>query len=147
MECCMKTILLLEDEPSLLNLVSRVLARRGYSVLKAAVPEEAILKFIDSGRRIDLLITDLTLPGVSGAHLALLLREEVPDLAVTLTSGYPADSWKDGDAGYLRRLGPDSVRILLKPFATEPLLNMVDGLIGVPPRATASAALRSASPP
>ena len=128
----MKTILLLEDEPSLLNLLHRVLVRRGYSVLQAATPRDAIRLFDDNGRHVDLIIADVTLPVVSGVQVALLLRADEPDLPVILTSGYPSNAWTDQDCGYLRRLGPDSVSILLKPFATRTLMDAVGGLIGVP---------------
>ena len=126
----MKTILVLEDEPSLLNLLHRVLTRHGYTVLEALSPDEAVRQFSNSDRQIDLFIADVSLPGVSGVHIAVLLRSELPDLRVILTSGYPSNAWNSRDTGYLRRLGSDSVDILLKPFAPETLLNAIRGMIG-----------------
>jgi DNA-binding response OmpR family regulator len=127
-----KTILLLEDEPSLLNLLNRVLVRRGYSVLQAATPEDALRLFDHGERRVDLIIADVTLPVVSGVQVALLLRTELPDLPVILTSGYPSTAWTDQDCYYLRRLGPNLLSILLKPFPSRTLLDTVGGLIGDP---------------
>ena len=126
----MKTILLLEDEPSLLDLLGRVLMRRGYFIMEAALAEEAIRLFRDNGRRIDLLIADVTLPNISGVWVASLLRQEAPGLGVILTSGYPLDAWKDQDSSYLRRFEPGSIRILLKPFPSQTLLDAVSELIG-----------------
>lgn len=128
----MKTILILEDERSLLNLLHCVLRRHGYTILEAAGPEEAIRRFNDSGRQIDLLIADVGLPGVSGVHVALVLRSQVPALSVILTSGYPSSAWNARDTGDLRRLGSDSVGILLKPFASQILLKTIGELIGAP---------------
>ncbi|MGO9255721.1 MAG: response regulator [Bryobacteraceae bacterium] len=128
-----KTILVLEDEPSLLNLLHRVLGRHGYAILEAASPEEAIRKFNDSDRQIDLLVADVGLPGVSGLQVALQLRSEVPGLRVILTSGYPSDAWNTQDTGHLGTLGSGSVSILLKPFASQMLLKTIAELIEAPP--------------
>jgi len=128
-----KTILVLEDEPSLMSLLRRVLGRHGYDILEAANPEEAVQQFNDSHRQIDLLLADVGLPGVSGVQVALLLRSERPDLRVILTSGYPPHAWSARDSGFLHRLGPDSVSILLKPFVPRTLLNAISELIESPP--------------
>ena len=125
----MRTVLLLDDEASLLTLLSRYLARQGYSVLQATMAEEAIERFIDNGRRIDLLIADVTLPDVSGVQMALLLRQEIPHLGVILTSGYPLSAWRDRDANDLVRLGTEAVEVLLKPFPSRVLLSTIESLM------------------
>lgn len=135
----MKTILVLEDEPSLMNLLRRVLVRHGYNILEAAGPEEAVQQFKDSGRQIDLLLADVGLPGISGVHVALLLRSELPGLRVILTSGYPTTAWSVRDSDFLHRLGPDSVSVLLKPFLPRTLLNTIGALVEVPPPEVVSA--------
>jgi len=124
-----RTVLLLDDEASLLTLLSRYLARQGYSVLQATMAEEAIERFIDNGRRIDLLIADVTLPDVSGVQMALLLRQEIPHLGVILTSGYPLSAWRDRDANDLVRLGTEAVEVLLKPFPSRVLLSTIESLM------------------
>lgn len=124
-----KTILVLEDEPSLMNLLHRVLGRHGYAILEATSPEEAVRQFNDRGRKIDLLLADVGLPGISGVQVALLLRAELPELRVILTSGYPPNSWSVRDSGFLQRLGSDSVSVLLKPFVPRTLLDRVSGLL------------------
>lgn len=125
----MKTILILEDEPSLMHLLRRVLGRYGYATLEAATPEEAIRQFNRGDRRIDLLIADVCLPRVSGVQIALLFRGELPGLSVILTSGYPTDTWSVRDSDFLKRLGSEGVSVLLKPFIPKTLLNIITGLI------------------
>lgn len=138
----MKTILVLEDEPLLLNLMRSVLARRGYKVLLAARPEEAVRQFVDYHRQIDLLIADVVLPGGSGLQVALLLRSELAELSVILTSGYPRNSWNTRDSSDLLRLGPDSLSILLKPFTPKILLQTIGKWIGAPSPAALGASAR-----
>jgi CheY-like chemotaxis protein len=125
-----KTILVLEDEPILLKLLLLILRRSGYTVLEAAAAEEALWKFHDNNSFLDLMIADVNLPASSGIQVALLLRAEIPDLSVILTSGYPATAWTARDSADLWRLGPDSVRILQKPFRPLTLLNTVRELTG-----------------
>lgn len=129
----MKRILVLEDEPSLMNLLHRVLVRHGYDTLEAASPEEALQQFNDSGRQIDLLLADVGLPVISGVQVALLLRAELPGLRVILTSGYPPSMWSARDSGFLQTLGLDSVSILQKPFVPQTLLKTINGLLEPPP--------------
>ena len=124
----MKTLLVLEDESSITRLMRHVL--KEYSLIEASTAEQALRLFTDVGRRIDLLVADVTLPTSSGIHVALLLRSEVPDLPVILTSGYPVDSWSERDSADLERLGTNSVAILQKPFQSQVLLKAVCELTG-----------------
>jgi len=128
-----KTILVLEDEPLLMSLLRRVLGRHGYNVLAAASPEEAVQQVRECGRQIDLLLADVHLPGISGVQVALLLRTELPELRVILTSGYPPHAWSVRDSDFLQRLGPDSIGVLLKPFVPSTLLKAVGELMAAPP--------------
>lgn len=86
-----ETILLVEDEPSVRQLLTKTLADRGYRVHSAANGEEALGLFNQISRRIDLLLTDIVMPGVQGTVIARSLREKQPDLAVLLISGYAED--------------------------------------------------------
>jgi DNA-binding response OmpR family regulator len=135
-----KTILILEDEPALMNLLHRVLGRYGYATLEAATPEEAIRQFNHSDRRIDLLIADVCLHKASGVQIALLLRAELPGLSVILTSGYPTHAWSVRDSYFLERLGSVGVSILLKPFVPNLLLSTITGLINDSPSEVLQAA-------
>ena len=124
-----KTILVLEDEPLLMSLLCCVLRRHGYTVLEAVSSEQAVQHFQESGRQIDLLLADVSLPGISGVEVAWLLRSELPDLRVILMSGYPSNSWDARDSGFLQALGSDLVTILLKPFVPQSLLQTINGLM------------------
>jgi DNA-binding response OmpR family regulator len=124
----MKNILILEDEPFLSNFLRLVL--QGYFVVSTSTAENALCKFIEYGRRFDLLISDVMLPISSGVHVALILRSELPTLKIILTSGYPLSMWSDQDGDDLQRLGKDSVTLLMKPFSPKALLNSVRALIG-----------------
>ena len=129
----MKTLLVLEDEALVAKLLLLIL--RGYTVLEAATAERALRLFADHARQIDLLVADATLPTSSGIQVALLLRAEMPDLPVILTSGYPLSH---GDSPDLERLGSNSVVILRKPFQPEVLSNAVRQLIGAPQSSAAT---------
>ena len=124
----MKTLLLLEDEPSVLKLLRRMLKQ--YNLVEATSAGQALQLFRERDPQIDLLIADLTLPTSSGILVALELRAEIPDLPVILTSGYPACDWSDEDAAGLERLGSNAVEILQKPFQTPMLLEAVCHLTG-----------------
>lgn len=128
----MKTILLLDDEVSLMKLLSHVLKRRGYIVLESSSAEDAIARFQDAKGQIHLLVADVNLPSSTGVQVALLLRVEVPSLKVILTSGYPRSDWKHQEATDLERLGSDSLIILQKPFMPQALLNCIKELTEVP---------------
>jgi CheY-like chemotaxis protein len=86
-----ETVLLVEDEPAVLNLMGTALERRGYRTLKASTALEAI-DVCRSRQDVRLLVTDLVLPGgIGGRDLAATLCEERPDLKVLLISGYSAE--------------------------------------------------------
>ena len=127
----MKTLLVLEDDPSVMMILRLMLEQ--YSIIEASTAEQALRLFTDVGRKIDLLIADMTLPTSSGIQVALLLRSEAPDLPVILTSGYPVNDWSDGDLADLGRLGANSVAILPKPFHGKVLSDAVRELIGTVP--------------
>jgi two-component system, cell cycle sensor histidine kinase and response regulator CckA len=87
-----ETILLVEDEPPLCELVSRVLGKYGYKVLPAGNGVEAIEIWRDHKDEIALLLTDLVMPNnMNGRELAEKLCSERPDLKVIFSSGYSAD--------------------------------------------------------
>jgi len=126
----MTSILVLEDEAYLMKLLRKIL--KEHTVLEAATAEEAIRIFKDNSSSVALLIADVSLPVGSGIQTALILRSQVPDLPVILTSGYPASSWSVRDFADLGRLGSDSVSILQKPFQPAVLLHAVRNLVRAP---------------
>ena len=85
-----ETVLLVEDESAVRSLAERVLARAGYAVYSAADGAEA-LALVDRIPAIDLLLTDMVMPGIGGRELADQLRAASPELRVLFMSGYTAD--------------------------------------------------------
>jgi two-component system, cell cycle sensor histidine kinase and response regulator CckA len=83
-----ETILLAEDEEPLRRLTATLLERHGYVVIAAESADEALLIAEENSRRIDLLLTDLIMPGLSGAAVAERVTELVPGVKVLFMSGY-----------------------------------------------------------
>ena len=123
----MKTLLVLDDDPSVMMLLRFILEQ--YSLIEASNAEEAIRLFSAPGSQVDLLVADLKLPTSSGIQVAILLRSEVSDLPVILISGYPVSAWSDRDSDDLVRLGSRSVTILSKPFQAQELSHAVRELL------------------
>ena len=86
-----ETILLVEDEPAILEMTTMMLTRLGYTVVAAATPGEAIRLAHEYQGRIDLLMTDVVMPEMNGRELASNLLSHSPDLKCLYMSGYTAD--------------------------------------------------------
>ncbi len=114
-------LLLVEDEPTLRDLALAVLSRRGFDVISARDPAAALELAADAGH-LDLLVTDVVMPGTTGIELARRLREVRPELPVLFMSGYSEDV--TDVAGSMTR------RFLAKPFTPDALLRAVDDAIG-----------------
>ena len=112
-------ILLVEDEEMLRNLASRILARAGYTVVEARDGEEALEIARRLEEPIDLLLTDVVMPRMSGTRLVGRLRAERPDLRVLFMSGY-AESVISAEGGL-----PADSEILNKPFSVQQLRDRV----------------------
>jgi CheY-like chemotaxis protein len=80
-----------EDEDGVRKLARVALEAHGYAVTEAP-DAEAALGLLDPGREVDVLVTDLTMPGMDGRELAVRLRAERPGVGVVVTSGYVPDS-------------------------------------------------------
>jgi two-component system cell cycle sensor histidine kinase/response regulator CckA len=85
---CGKRILVVEDESSVRNFITKILENNGFTVLQARDGEEAIDLFAGKINEVDLLFSDVVLPGISGLRLAENFRAINPDLKVLFTSGY-----------------------------------------------------------
>jgi two-component system, cell cycle sensor histidine kinase and response regulator CckA len=112
------TILLVEDEANVREFAAAVLQNDGYSVLQGKAGEHALEVWQWHSARIDLLLTDVVLPGdISGPQLATLLLAEKPSLRVILTTGYSCDSVTPLSSNGILSLvlgKPYTPRILLK---------------------------------
>ena len=87
-----ETILLAEDEDAVRKLVLEVLSQRGYTVLQASEPEEALQLSLRHPGKIDLLLTDVVMPQMSGRELADRLAPSRSDMKVLFISGYTEDA-------------------------------------------------------
>ena len=87
-----ETILLVEDEPMVRNMVRRILQRLGYTVLEAACPADALVIWETRQADIDLLLTDVIMPGMNGRQLYDRLRAMNPELRALFMSGYSQDA-------------------------------------------------------
>lgn len=112
-----EVILLVEDELSVRNTITLVLKRHGYRVLQAGDGREAQQVWQACGGRVDVLHTDMIMPGgMTGLELALLLKSKQPDLKVVISSGY-----SDELAGPASSANPE-FQYLPKPVPTHELL-------------------------
>jgi CheY-like chemotaxis protein len=124
-------VLLVEDEPLIGSLVAEALVDGGFDVHSVANAEEA-LAALENGLKVDLLFTDINLPGMDGRTLAESARRMNPDLPVIYASG----RWTLLDA--LRSVPRSAV--LPKPYSLTRACLAVEDLLGVRPQAVAAAA-------
>jgi two-component system cell cycle sensor histidine kinase/response regulator CckA len=112
-----KPLLLVDDEPALLELLKKYLERLGYKVDACLSAEDAIAQFEADPERYALVLTDLTLPGVSGEEMLDRMQAGRPELRAIISSGYPYE--------------PKSERIvfLQKPYVPKMLAEMIEKLI------------------
>jgi CheY-like chemotaxis protein len=118
-------ILVLEDDPSVRFLIRLVLQPSGHTLLEVATAEEALERFEETGRKADLLITDVNLPVSSGIRVGLELQALHPRLRIIITSGHATEMWSDQDAAELNELPSASVVVLQTPFLPAALLDKV----------------------
>jgi PAS domain S-box-containing protein len=111
-----ETILLVEDEPSILRMTRMMLERTGYKVLAAGTPEEAIALAREHAGEIHLLMTDVVMPRMNGRDLARNLLSLYPNLNLLFMSGYTANLI--AHHGVL----DEGVQFIQKPFAKQDLL-------------------------
>lgn len=110
-----ETILLVEDEPGILEMTRTMIEQKGYTVLSAASPAAAVQMGRDCTDRIHLLITDVIMPEMNGRDLAEQMRSLFPDIRVLFMSGYTANVIVH--QGMLDK----GVDFLQKPFSTNDL--------------------------
>jgi signal transduction histidine kinase len=116
-------VLLVEDEASVRRLMELVLKRRGCQVLSAGTPAEARAHFEAHGQEIDLLLTDVALVGGTGPDLAVLFRQERPELRVLFVSGHARDGSQP------QRLGQPEDLFLQKPFTLGRFAEAVESVL------------------
>jgi two-component system cell cycle sensor histidine kinase/response regulator CckA len=119
-----ETILLVEDEAALMRLTRRILVRLGYTVLAAESPTEALRLAREHAGPIDLLLTDVIMPEMSGWDLAQVLLALRPDVGVLFMSGYTADALAP------RGVPAGDFPLLQKPFGADALATRLREVLG-----------------
>ncbi len=112
-----EAVLVVEDQAEVRRLMVRILREKGFRVLEASSGADALLLAEDIGDRLELLVTDVVMPRVSGLELARKLRQRFPELRVLLVSGFTPRS--------LGEAGGDDAFTLDKPFTPLQLVSAV----------------------
>jgi CheY-like chemotaxis protein len=133
-----ETVLVAEDEDALRQMVVEVLRIQGYTVLEAASGRQALEIWERAQRRVDLLLTDMVMPGgIMGSELARRLARECPQLKVIYTSGYsPGMAGKDISLFERRNFLP-------KPYSIGKLAQFVRECLDDPPQSNGNGALHN----
>jgi two-component system cell cycle sensor histidine kinase/response regulator CckA len=118
-----ETILFVEDEAQLRTLTTRTLSTAGYTVISASNGDEALALLDAATGSIDLVVSDVVMPGMSGPALVAKIREHLPEIKALYISGYTDDALSHHGV-----LDPD-IHLLLKPFSTRQLASAVRAVL------------------
>jgi two-component system cell cycle sensor histidine kinase/response regulator CckA len=118
-----RTILLVEDEPFVREATCSILERAGFKVLPAEDAQEAMEVYQQKERNVDLLMTDMVLPGKNGDELGREMRMQSPQVAVLVTSGY-------GEAAYETESPETKTYFLAKPYSRRSLVEKIEAILG-----------------
>ncbi|HWQ25720.1 MAG TPA: response regulator [Chlorobaculum sp.] len=118
-----KTILVVDDEHSVVTMIKIMLENNGYTVIPAYTPAQALQLTELYKESIDLMLTDLIMPEIDGYELSELARTIIPDLKVLFISGYSADMFAKHNA--LK----EGVIVLKKPFSVRSLCSSISALL------------------
>ena len=116
-----RTILLVEDEPFVREATCSILQSAGFEVLPAEDTREAMRVYEECSREIDLVMTDMVLPGGTGQQLGQDLRQRSPEVVVLMTSGY-----SDRDETEAPELG---TYFLAKPYSRRTLVEKIEKIL------------------
>jgi len=119
-----RTILLVEDEPFVREVTCSILENAGFEVLQAEDAREATKVYEECKRGIDLVMTDMVLPGRTGQQLGQDLREHSPELVVLVTSGY-------GNQEYETEAPESRTYFLAKPYSRRTLVEKIEKILGM----------------
>jgi DNA-binding response OmpR family regulator len=121
-----RTVLVVDDEDDLRDIMCFSLRRRGFDTLAGSGAQEALAVSRDHDGRIDVLVTDLGLPGVTGSQLAARLLADRPDLRVLYVSGWTREIAVE------RGLVEHPGNVLQKPFTPDHLVEAVRAVLLAP---------------
>jgi two-component system, cell cycle sensor histidine kinase and response regulator CckA len=118
-----ETILVVDDDPTVLKLCATILGMGGYNVIESSGGDEALRVFQEAGSEVQLALVDVMMPGINGVELCRRIESASPETKVVLMSGY--------DPGDVARLtGQEAtLPIIWKPFRAESLLRMIENVL------------------
>ena len=119
-----ETILLVEDESTVLSLAATIIGTLGYKVIPAGSPLEAVRIFNEDPYAIDILVTDVIMPGMNGRELSERLTGFRPELKTLYVSGYTANIIES------QGIASDSVAFVQKPFTLREIATQLRKLLG-----------------
>lgn len=114
-----ETILLIDDEQMITDVLKRILSRLGYQVHAFICPEEALAFYLNAPKKVDLIITDMNMPSIGGIDLSIKIKELDNSTPIILCSGFTTDN----DIQKAMEAGIDAV--LKKPTETIDLLKNI----------------------
>jgi CheY-like chemotaxis protein len=114
-----ETLLVVEDEPAVREMTTAMLERAGYRVIAVADGQSAVDVVAARGEAIDVLVTDVVMPVMSGIELAEIVVERLPTIGIVLLSGYTAETLD------LARVRTHGAIFVTKPVASHVLLDAV----------------------
>ena len=118
-----RTILLVEDEPFVREATCSILEGAGFAVLPAGDAQDAMKVYEQCKRGIDLVMTDMVLPGRSGEQLGQDLRQHSPEVVILVTSGY-------GNPEYETEAPESRTYFLAKPYSRRTLIEKIEKILG-----------------
>jgi two-component system cell cycle sensor histidine kinase/response regulator CckA len=116
------TVLVVEDEPMVRSVAERALTRHGYKVIIADNGEDA-LEILGRGEEVDLLLSDVVMPGMDGPTMVREARKDRPDLKVLFMSGYAEEQLRNS-------INVENVSFLPKPFSVQELAEATKRALG-----------------
>jgi len=117
------TLLLAEDDPLMRRLTKKMLEQHGYTVLESEDGQTALDALTANHKKIDVVLTDVVMKGMSGPELVLRLMDRHPEVKVVYMSGYTGE--------FVANQGVEGgIRLLEKPFTRASLLKMIDAALG-----------------
>jgi len=125
-----ETILLVDDEAHISSILAEVLGEHGYNVLTATTGHQALGMLLAQGERIDLVITDVKMPGIGGLELARRIHATRPGLKVVLISGHVAEhALSEAERSFI-------TAFVAKPFTSEALTQAIRAALDSQPAPT-----------
>lgn len=116
-----ETLLVVDDEPLMTELFRQFMTKRGFRVLTAATGQEALALAAAEGQGLHLVITDISMPDMSGLDMARTLAERLPQLPVLIATGHDPDPEQ--------HLPPNIVGIIKKPYQNRTLAERIRAIL------------------